>query len=289
MQILPQTESQGIGMGAGLQSILGPIMQRQQQMQSSQQLSQILSGMGMNVPQGMTSPMAQQLLGQMVLQQQQGQQMMSRQQAKPQEPLSETQFKAYLLQKKEAGQMTPEMEKIYDRLYPITEGSGTYDTPVIATKNDKTGLPEGTVYQFSPKKELKIIKEPEGGFLEKDKIGIADTYRKEFNSLSAPYREIRDSYKKIESAAKDPSPAGDIAIIFNYMKILDPTSVVREGEFATAEKAAGVPVAVRNLWNKLITGEKIAFNRSDYVDTARKLYKTQELTQKNLIGRYSKL
>jgi len=38
------------------------------------------------------------------------------------------------------------------------------------------------------------------------------------------------------------------------MKMLDPGSVVRESEFATAQNAAGVPDRIINLYNKALTG-----------------------------------
>lgn len=51
--------------------------------------------------------------------------------------------------------------------------------------------------------------------------------------------------------------AGDIGLIFNYMKTLDPGSTVREGEFATAANAGGVGTKVLNLYNKVISGERL--------------------------------
>jgi hypothetical protein len=69
------------------------------------------------------------------------------------------------------------------------------------------------------------------------------------------------------------SGAGDIAIIFGYMKMLDPTSVVRENEQAPAENAGGVPAQVRNMYNKLMQGDKLPDEvRQMYVDAAGKLY-----------------
>jgi hypothetical protein len=41
------------------------------------------------------------------------------------------------------------------------------------------------------------------------------------------------------------------------MKMLDPGSVVREGEFATAQNAAGVPDRVMNLYNRILSGERL--------------------------------
>jgi hypothetical protein len=51
--------------------------------------------------------------------------------------------------------------------------------------------------------------------------------------------------------------ASSIAAIFKFMKANDPTSTVREGEFATAENSGGVPAAITNYYNKIMTGERI--------------------------------
>ena len=47
--------------------------------------------------------------------------------------------------------------------------------------------------------------------------------------------------------------AGDAAIVFGYMKMLDPTSVVREGEQATTRNAVGVPEAIRGMYNQRLS------------------------------------
>jgi len=39
--------------------------------------------------------------------------------------------------------------------------------------------------------------------------------------------------------------------------MLDPGSVVRESEFATAQNAAGVPDQVRNMYNKVLSGTRL--------------------------------
>ena len=125
------------------------------------------------------------------------------------------------------------------------------------------------------------------GLTTKEQAALSSTFRKEFNALSADFRKIRDSFERIKVAANDPSAAGDLAIIFNFMKILDPGSVVRESEFATAANSAGVPDQIRNLWNKALTGERIAFNRDDFVNQARNLFGAQQETQNKLAERYT--
>jgi hypothetical protein len=97
--------------------------------------------------------------------------------------------------------------------------------------------------------------------------------RNEFIDLTKDYRTQRDAYGRIHAALQDPSPAGDMAMIFGYMKLLDPGSVVRETEQATVENARGVPERVRALWNRVLTGEKLTEEqRKDYQDRSQKLY-----------------
>jgi len=107
--------------------------------------------------------------------------------------------------------------------------------------------------------------------------------RKEFTSQSADFVIMRNADDKIRVAAEDPSAAGDLSLIFNYMKILDPNSVVRESEFATAANAAGVPDRVRNTFNRVLSGERLAEDqRLDFVETARRLFDSQLSNQRLL-------
>lgn len=95
--------------------------------------------------------------------------------------------------------------------------------------------------------------------------------RKQYENLTAPVREVQASYQRILSAEN--TAAGDIALIFNYMKMLDPGSVVRESEFATAQNAAGIPDRVRNMYNKALSGERLApEQRASFGSQAEKLF-----------------
>ena len=88
------------------------------------------------------------------------------------------------------------------------------------------------------------------------------------------YKESQTQFSKIKTSASVDSAAGDMSLIFAYMKMLDPTSVVREGEQATAENARGVTDGIMNMYNKAVSGEKMTPNqRADFVNTARKLFK----------------
>lgn len=138
-------------------------------------------------------------------------------------------------------------------------------------------------------KAKKELEDNDSG-IDKDTFGQENTLRNQFLSLTKDYRSIRDSFSRVESSAVDPSAAGDLALIFNYMKILDPGSVVRESEFATAANAAGVPEKIRRMYNKVIEGKKLGPDqRKDFVDRASRLFKTRNTQFTKTVGEYTKL
>jgi len=96
--------------------------------------------------------------------------------------------------------------------------------------------------------------------------------RKEFTALPEikDFKQVYASYDKVKAAGTNPSAAGDISLIFNYMKILDPGSVVREGEFATAQNAGGVGDMIKNQYNRLLDGQRLnEKQRNDFLNQAR--------------------
>ena len=87
------------------------------------------------------------------------------------------------------------------------------------------------------------------------------------------FEEIKAAKNQIDQAVQKASPAGDLAAATKIMKILDPTSVVRESELAMAIAATGVEDRVMNYANMVITGQKLTpSQRKDFVDLSDKLY-----------------
>jgi len=112
--------------------------------------------------------------------------------------------------------------------------------------------------------------------------------RKEFTAQVKPFIELSQAYQKIETAAKNSSPAGDIALVYGFMKVLDPGSVVREGEFATAQNAGSVPESVRNMYNRAMSGERLGENtRLDFLNQARNIIESQRQISGDLVKRYT--
>lgn len=147
--------------------------------------------------------------------------------------------------------------------------------------------------EFNQAEQIRVREEAIKGrqFAEKSKgIENANKLRDDFTKASKVFVDTKDAYTRIRESASSPSAAGDLALIFNYMKLLDPGSVVREGEFATAQNTAGVPDRVRNYYNRLISGERLGDDqRIDFVDRAEKLYKGMLRNQENLEKQYGDL
>jgi hypothetical protein len=102
-----------------------------------------------------------------------------------------------------------------------------------------------------------------------------------------PFTELSQAFKKVETAALNPSAAGDISLVYGYMKILDPRSTVMQGEQATAANAGGVSDRVRAMYNKALTGETLADNvRQDFYAQSRNLVESQRELQQDIASRY---
>ena len=82
--------------------------------------------------------------------------------------------------------------------------------------------------------------------------------------------------KVIEGASRD-DPAGDYGVIFGFLKILDPGSTVREGEFATVENSRGISESVRALYNKVKDGDRLSpEQRREFTEAAIGGFQTQQ-------------
>ena len=116
------------------------------------------------------------------------------------------------------------------------------------------------------------------------------TARKEFSSLP-PVKQFSDqtsAYGRVVASVDDPSPSGDLALIFNFMKVLDPGSVVREGEFATAQNAGGIDQRTRGLYNRITSGERLTpEQRADFADRATRLYSEAQGQYQSLAEQYA--
>lgn len=122
--------------------------------------------------------------------------------------------------------------------------------------------------------------------------------RKEFNALPdvKNYRTVATQAAAVKRlAAAPPSANGDIAMVYAVMKSYDPTSVVRETEFATAQNASGVPDKIRNAYNKALNGQRLnpkqraemARTVSSFADTYKQRFDTVANEYRSYASDYS--
>lgn len=145
----------------------------------------------------------------------------------------------------------------------------------VAPKSDRRDPPSG--YQWGddgqtlapiPGGPADRKNNPTDADMAKGEMGL----RKELSDRLKEPRTVMGMFQKVEGAAKMPSAANDLAMIFAYMKMLDPGSVVREQEFANAQNAAGVPDQIRNAYNKALRGERLNVDqRASFVSSARQI------------------
>jgi len=112
--------------------------------------------------------------------------------------------------------------------------------------------------------------------------------RSDYTTQMKPFTDLSQAFRKVEAAALNPSAAGDISLVYGYMKILDPGSTVMQGEQATASNAGGIPDRVKAIYNKALTGETLADNvRQDFYAQSRNLIESQRELQQDIAARYS--
>lgn len=92
---------------------------------------------------------------------------------------------------------------------------------------------------------------------------LSKTQLKTLNTLNPQFEQLIKEPMGVVKASQSISqlreiaqadPAGQMALIFSFMKSLDPSSTVREGEYANAENTRGVPDTIRNWYNKMQSG-----------------------------------
>lgn len=120
-----------------------------------------------------------------------------------------------------------------------------------------------------------------------------DTLRKEFLKESQTFTEVRDSFNRVSASAEKPSPAGDLSLIFAYMKMLDPKSVTRESEFSVAETARPLLEKLGVSWDRVQSvweGKKLTdTQRADFVNRAQGLFRQQEQSHNLTVKEFRRL
>lgn len=146
---------------------------------------------------------------------------------------------------------------------------------------DAKGKPLATVAKAPPAPTAEDVDRP---------FKRANVLRDEFNAANKDFGAVQSQYQNIVATSANPSAAGDISLIFSFMKMLDPASTVREGEFATAQNSGSAFSKVGAMYNKVLNGERLTANqRADFVGQASSLFSTRQKQSTKVRERYTKL
>ncbi len=141
------------------------------------------------------------------------------------------------------------------------EGPEWVDLPGGGQRNVRTGKVEG-VSARDASKTFTQEQQLRGQYGQQPEVKDLANVRAHIRTIGAIAKKARDNPGSV--TAQD-----DLALIFAFMKMLDPGSVVREGEFANAQNTAGVPERVVNAYNRALKGTRLSDKqRAEFFNTA---------------------
>lgn len=116
--------------------------------------------------------------------------------------------------------------------------------------------------------------------------------RGEYHQRSKDTDQIVNAYSRLspQIGEKNPTGASDMSLIYQFNKILDPGSTVREGEFANAQNTAGIADRARVYRDQLLSGKKLSLQqRADIISESQKITKGALDNQKMIDSEYAGL
>ena len=152
------------------------------------------------------------------------------------------------------------------KFYQITDSEGKVERKFLTDAEVITKQAEGFSVELAPST--------------KSPLDYLKAYRKNYTDDDAykEYTDLLKNYEKIEAAYElaysiDRPQVADISMIFAYMKMLAPRSVVREGEQAQASGTGGALDTVKNIYNSLLGGGRLTDQqRKSFRDAAYRYY-----------------
>lgn len=128
-----------------------------------------------------------------------------------------------------------------------------------------------------------------------ENIGKADRnqvagMRKEFTKASGEFVKLSNAWQKIKKAGMNRDGMSDMALVFMFMKVLDPPSTVREGEAAAVRSSGRLGNELRVTLDRIIESKGMDdTQRAELIKVAGQLYREQLFNQLQLEGQYGAL
>lgn len=140
--------------------------------------------------------------------------------------------------------------------------------------------------QFS--ETVRVNQSKESGVGSKPDLGDVLSVRKDYEKRAKEFEGAQRNYLSMESLASDATGASDTALGFAFFKTIDPTSTVREGEFAQAASSMGLGGRAVAALKKLDSGQKFTPElRRELVAAAGRAFEQQKTDIQSLFERTS--
>ena len=153
---------------------------------------------------------------------------------------------------------------------------------LATTKQDKDEAKDAIAWL---KMKLEVLPT---GELSKDDSSTVQQLRGEYIKASQPYVLVRDSYNTVKSTQD--TKEGDLALIYSYVKILDPGSVVREGEIALSDQAPAAAQQIAKQYSRVWKGRLLSPSvRKNMKAQAKGIYDAALNNYKGTIKTYQNL
>ena len=119
------------------------------------------------------------------------------------------------------------------------------------------------------------------------KTGDVNTINNGVSKLTTEYKAIRSAAKSLERLGELKTGPAQMAIIFKFMKSLDPESTVRESEYDAARDTAGIGEKAWNIAHKALNGVFLSENQvSQFIDAAKTLANAKGEDVRSTVGDY---
>jgi hypothetical protein len=155
----------------------------------------------------------------------------------------------------------------YQRQIPegYEAGPGGELIPIRGGPNDPARTPQGYT-RPAPEAPLRPV---EGG---PEAFSRSNQLRDEATKAVEPFRVVQSAFTALNRVASNPSPASDLALLYQFNKLLDPGSVVRESEFANAARTGSLDQRIGATVLNVLQGVRLTpEQRADFVKQAQEL------------------
>ena len=168
-----------------------------------------------------------------------------------------------------------DIEADYKKFY----GDKKSARPIGETYTNENGVVISKTTNLPVNPELAELHAKRGGL-------TAEEAARDYKEAMATHQELKGHYMNLATSLTDPdNPYADVASIFGFMKMLDPRSVVRDGEFDKLQNTGSVPNNIFNIFEKASTGGILnQSQQKQLLDYVNKVYDSNKMAADEILN-----